>query len=147
MAKGVSDGYLQRLWRDVCLPRDHNRCIVCDCKGEDNELQVHHIVHRRRRVLRHDPQNGVTVHGSKPYTWTYDDEGHTRTLTCHEFADTLAGRELIKSKLGGPRFDYLKEREMWLVKDFLVALGMTRAELEKWELARLKKELAKYKED
>jgi hypothetical protein len=122
----VSDGYLQTLWRKYVKARDNYTCIICGKKDTEDNLQAHHIVHRRQRLLRHDAKNGVTVH----------------TVNCHEYADSLRGRKEIAAKLGAERVEYLEEREQHNVKDFLVASGMTRKELEIYEKENLKKLMA-----
>lgn len=127
----VSDGYLQQLWRKACLLKNGNRCIICGKKDLDENLQVHHIVHRRQRILRHDVRNGVVVH----------------TIDCHEYADSLRGRAEVAAKLGAERMEYLADRELRNVKDWLLALSFTRNDLELFEKDRLKEEIRKYQED
>lgn len=146
-SKGVSDRTLQKYFRKCVLLIHGNMCIICDEKDTDENLQCHHVVHRVHRVLRHNPKNGVPVHHAKPYHWEYDEEGNTRVLTCHEFADTLAGREMVAEKLGGERMEHIKAREGWTVKDFLIAARLSREGMERWELKRLKEIIAKYQGD
>ena len=129
--KGVSDRYLQALWRKCVLLMAGNRCIICDRRKKDHELQCHHVVKRRHRVLRHDPKNGVVV----------------CTLVCHEYADSMRGIAEISAKLGADRVEYLAERQQVFIKDYRFALGHSASQHEEWELANLKKELAKYQED
>lgn len=136
----VSESTLQRHWRRAVLLEWGNYCPICGERGADDELQCHHIVHRRHRLLRHDRRNGVPVHHARIYRYIDDSNeecGH-RAITCHQFADTLTGREMIRESLDLERWEYIKERELRNVKDFLVAAGMSRSELEDYELKMLK---------
>jgi hypothetical protein len=66
---------------------------------------------------------------------------------CHRYAHTERGKAEIRAKLGETHMDYLYEKEGIFIKDYLMALEHSQAEHEKYELARLKKELAMYQED
>ena len=131
MSKGVSDRTLQRYWRKAVLLIHGNRCIICGKKKEDSGLESHHLVKRRKRVLKHDAKNGVPVCVGE----------------CHQVAHTRKGERLIADRLGAAQLEYLEERESWLIKDYRFSLSHSKEEHEEWELARLKEVIAKYQED
>ena len=47
-------------WRAEVLSRDGYTCQFPDC-GANTHLEAHHLISRRNRELRYDPDNGVTV--------------------------------------------------------------------------------------
>jgi len=71
----MKDRYLQKLWRDAVLKKDNYRCVMCGIGGEHN-LQCHHFIKRRVRVLRHDYRNGFAL-----------------CYGCHAKAHTKAGEQ------------------------------------------------------
>ena len=126
--KGVSDRTLQRKWRKAVLLAHGNRCVICGLRKPDSELECHHIIPRRKRVLRHDHYNGVPVCVGE----------------CHQKAHTEAGKLVIWDEIGHDRRDRLLDREGWLVKDHRDALSFSKAEHEEWENARLEAVIKSY---
>ena len=56
--KGLSDSTLHALWRKAVRAQGQNRCIICGAWGQ---LECHHVIHRRYKLLRWDWRNGVPV--------------------------------------------------------------------------------------
>lgn len=106
--RGLSDATLLSLWRRVVLERWFNRCVVC---GSSGPLEAHHIVHRRVYVLRYDPANGMPV-----------------CPACHISADTLRGREYLRSLMGDDQWDRLLDKERVLKRDEMAADGLSDAQ-------------------
>ena len=49
-------------WRELVLERDDYACQLCNCKGDDVILHVHHIKkHSDYKYLRTDVNNGITL--------------------------------------------------------------------------------------
>jgi len=48
---------LDKLWREYIHARDFETCGVCNNPGNN----AHHIVGRRNRTLRWDPENGIIL--------------------------------------------------------------------------------------
>ena len=122
--KSVSDSTLRKYWKLAVIEHYGMVCQIC---GKEHEaLDCHHIVHRKKRVLRWHWYNGVPVCRDG----------------CHNFADTLAGRDEIRFKIGEEKYTYLKTNEKWLYKDFLRRYnGITDNEFREYELKELKKVL------
>ena len=116
--RGLSDATLCSLARRVALRRYGYRCIVC---GQEGDLEGHHVIHRGVRVLRYDPDNIVPVCKYQ----VAPDVRHGES--CHQWADTLEGREYVRSFLGEDVWAKLCEKEHVLLRDELAADGLTRA--------------------
>jgi hypothetical protein len=114
----VSDGYLLKLFRQAVLKKHDRRCVFC---GNDNiaELDAHHIVHKRHRVLRWDWRNGVPVCRQKCKNGVDKN---------HDYADTLAGRDEIQEIIGAGRWVYLKTQEQYTLPAYCAKHGMSRDE-------------------
>ena len=97
----------------------------------EGDLESHHIIRRNHRVTKLDVMNGVPV----------------CKLECHGIAHRNSGKRIIDERLGASHCEYLDERENILVKDYKMAMSFSTMGLEEYELANLKKELAKYQED
>jgi len=123
--KSVSDSTLKRYWKLAVLSHYGNTCQIC---GKTHEgIDIHHIVHVGKRVLRWDWFNGVPVCRDG----------------CHNFADTLSGRDEIRFKIGEDKYAYLKKNEHLLYKDYLFASLMNDNEFREFELKKLKQILNK----
>ena len=117
--KSVSDSTLRKYWKLAVLKHYGNTCQICG-KTHDG-IDIHHIVHCKKRVLRWDQFNGVPVCRDG----------------CHAYSDTLSGRDEIRFKIGDKRYVYLKENEKWLYKDYLFTNKMNDNEFRRVELKRL----------
>jgi hypothetical protein len=98
-----SDKYLQNLWREAVRAHWGRRCARCG----DPAIQCHHIVPRRRALLRNDWRNGIAL-----------------CAECHAWAHTTAGRRWVESQVD---MDYLESRDVD-AKQWLQDHGMSRAE-------------------
>ncbi len=118
----MTDRTMQRWWRRAVLTVHKNKCAVCGRIREPEELECHHLVKRRYRILRHDDRNGVPVCKGK----------------CHSYADTTAGTAEILSKHKWA--DYLNSvvRDFRTVKDYLVQKGITQKQMDEKSLEELK---------
>ena len=90
------------------------------------ELEVHHFVKRRHKVLRWDWKNGFPLCNSLTQN------------KCHIVADTMLGRQKLINIMGEERFEYLANEEKITKKDFCLAHGMSTKEFEKMFLDELK---------
>jgi hypothetical protein len=113
--KGLSDSTLIKLWRQAVITTYGGKCVICQAIGN---LECHHIVHCKIKVLRWDRDNGVPVCPSL-------------RSNCHQFADSLAGREIVKQVIGQERYNHIKELEHVLFKDFIRNLGISENEWRK----------------
>jgi len=115
MPKAPSDSNLQVWWRKAVKAIHGDACKICGAQP----VQIHHMVKRRKVVLRHDWRNGLPL-----------------CVECHAGIDTIKGRNYIAQYLD---MDYLSGWESVTFKDYLVLHGMTRAEFLNNELDELKK--------
>ena len=112
--KGYSDSYMQNLWRKAVQAHWNYRCARCGAA----EGQCHHIVPRRKAILRNDWRNGILL-----------------CVECHRWAHTLAGRRWVESVVD---IDYLTERDV-ILTDWLQDNGMSRNEFDRAVVAELKR--------
>ena len=110
--KGYSDGYLLTLRRLVVRARAGDQCEICGSTSPRG-LQDHHIIKRRVRITRYDPDNGIYL-----------------CAICHGFAHTKRGEEKVRDIIGEKRWSYLASVEMVTLKQELVRAGQTKKE---WE--------------
>ena len=113
-SKGYSDGYLQNLWHKAVRAHWSNRCARCGSP----DIQCHHVVPRRKALLRNDWRNGIAL-----------------CAECHAWAHQLAGRRWVESVVD---IDYLTERDV-ILTDWLQAHGMSRKEFDKAVAEELKR--------
>jgi len=104
---GTSDATLSRLWRLVVKKQFCNRCIICH-NPNVNELECHHIVHVRCKILRWDWRNGVPVCSPR-----------LTGRSCHAYCDTLNGREFVRLHIKPEDWEFIKSHEHIIHKDFL----------------------------
>lgn len=118
--KGLSDATMQRWWRRAVLAYHSNTCAVCGRVRADCDLECHHLIKRRYRILRNDYRNGVPVCKGE----------------CHRIADNNSGWLLAKH----PFKDYITRitSTYITVKDYLIDWGMTLAEFDAQTLEDLK---------
>ena len=106
-----SESTLLALWRKVVRKEWGSSCAMCGANESGGELEIHHIVKRRCKLLKFDPQNGIPVHVGP----------------CHEAAN-LAAPRLIPAK----QYDYLQYWRGVSFKQYLVDEGITEDEWRKW---------------
>lgn len=126
MAKGASDSRLLSLWRKAVLSYHGHKCFFCGTYG-DATLQCHHIVRRRRVILRFDYRNGIPL-----------------CAKCHQFAHTKEGEMEIMRK--HRHYDYCVVNERLTYKQYLVENGLTDAEFRQMKKEELL-EVIKREED
>ena len=112
--KKLSERYLDGLWSRAIRAKAHGRCQLCGAPAE----QAHHVVPRRKKVLRHDIENGVAL-----------------CFRCHAYAHTARGNRDVEALVD---MEYLMELESVLLKDYLESREITRAEFSHLIADRLK---------
>lgn len=115
--KGFSDSTMLKLFNKAVLIKNGGRCFLC---GKTDNLEVHHIVKRRNKILRYDYRNGIPV----------------CKYGCHQEIDSIAGLKLIEVMRP---FDIIhcSEFQNMPFKEYLVKRGITEKEF----LEEKKKEL------
>jgi hypothetical protein len=113
--RGASDGYLLQLWRRAVMKRWGDRCIVC---GAVTDLDCNHIIKRRVRLLRYDPDNGVPVCRMRQSPYAIG-------KSCHQWAESLDGLEYIRGLVGRSVWHKLRGRENLSKKSYLTKQGQT----------------------
>jgi Ni,Fe-hydrogenase I cytochrome b subunit len=118
----MTDRYLLMLWRKaVLITRDH-RCYICD---QVTDLECHHFIKRKIRVLRYDWRNGFPL-----------------CLACHQLAHISVGYNIIANKMGRINYEYLIEMERYTLKQYLFEKCISRAEWEAGIVKELKSIIA-----
>jgi hypothetical protein len=108
--KGYADRTMMTLWRRAVLQHWGYRDPISghyDPSGES--LQCHHIASRRHWLLRYDWRNGIPL-----------------TVESHGFAHTGEGHDAIRALVD---VDYLNTRERLRKKDYMMAHGVSEAEI------------------
>lgn len=119
--KRISDRTMQMWWRRAVLVAGGHKCAVCGRVRPANELDAHHLVNRRCKLLRNDWRNGVPVCRGE----------------CHQEAERLTVTTKIIEAYS--RRDYLEwKRGFKTVRDYLVNRGITMDEFERSTLEELK---------
>ena len=98
--KSVSDKYLLKLLREASLIKHGHRCFIC---GNMNikELDIHHIIKRKHKILRYDWRNTVPV----------------CRFGCHSKIDSIMGIRLLE-ELRPLDMIHLREYENMTFKDY-----------------------------
>lgn len=111
----VSESYLDALWREAVYKQFGGRCALC---GKD-DAQAHHVVGRRRRVLRWDVQNGILL-----------------CTGCHECAHKNQPKfyRLTQKAVDYP---YLEDMSLTLV-DYCTKMGISKDEFRQQRKEQLK---------
>lgn len=122
-----TDRYLEMLWRKAVLAEFKNRCAYCGNLNID-EIECHHIVKRRHKILRWDWKNGVT--GCKH--------------TCHKFYHTVKGGWWIATK--HIYYSYLLEME-GQYKQYLVENGFTDTDFRRIKVSELKNKIKEHENE
>jgi len=128
----MTDRYLCDLFRQAVLLKNNNRCIFCG-NSNINELEVHHFIHRRIRVLRWDWRNGFPLCNS------------LTANKCHIKADTMLGRQKLINIMGEERFEYLANSEKITKKDYCLAHCLSNKEFEMIFYNELKEIIERFK--
>lgn len=118
----LNDRTMQSHWRKAVLKANRNRCAVCGIIRADGELECHHLVKRRYRILRHDYRNGVPV----------------CIMGCHRYADTTTGTAEILKKHKYEEYLTGIVRKYQTVKEYLIDYGITQLEKDRADLDELK---------
>ena len=105
-----TDKYLLRLWRQAVLKEYDSKCFICG-NTVLNEIDCHHIVKRRNRILRYDYWNGIPV----------------CRMGCHNDIDSIAGRDILRDRIP-TKIDYCAFYERMTLKEYLSSHSMTRDE-------------------
>ena len=93
--KGLSDSTLLSLWRKAVHKSWKGKCALC---GSEEELECHHVVPRRHRLLRFDVRNGLLL-----------------CKMCHKLIPTLWGQRVTRelfAAAGELTSEYLEYWEM-----------------------------------
>ncbi len=99
--KKYTDKYILKLWRQAVLKNNKSQCFLCGNMNVD-ELECHHIVKRRHKILRYDLWNGIPV----------------CRMTCHNLIDSLKGRRKLRETYP-ERLDYLEKYENMTFKEYI----------------------------
>jgi hypothetical protein len=118
-----SDSTLSSLWRKAVWVLNGMRCPFC---GNTNfeQVQIHHIIHRASLLLRFDFRNGIPACNCEPQGDPRKYEGKT----CHQFADSNAGRDFVREIKGETDWKYLIETELKTSSAEFTKQGITRDE-------------------
>ena len=100
--KSVSDGYLNKLWRQAVLTKWEYSCPYCGNTDIDT-IQCHHIIKRRNVILRWDVKNGIPG----------------CTCPCHQYYHTKAGHRWIEEQLDEQTIMHLDTYENMTYKNYL----------------------------
>lgn len=119
---GVSSSHMTALFRAAVRKKYNNRCAFCNSVMDP---QAHHIVHRNDYLLKWDHRNGILLCGP----WH---------LNCHAKADTIFGREMVRSIIGDEDWNYLKSLERIPKKQYFVEHGLSEREFRERAKAELK---------
>jgi hypothetical protein len=114
--KSVSDGYLMQMWRKAVLNQYNNKCFRC---GKTEELECHHFIKRRHKLLRWNWRNGIPG--------CHD---------CHKFYHTKIGENWISDRI--KFYIYLLHSENLIYKQYLIDNNLTDNEFRNKILADLK---------
>lgn len=119
--KGYGKTTMNSLWRKAVLANYNHRCAYCG-NTDITEIECHHIVYRRHKILRWDYRNGIP--GCK--------------FTCHKIYHTKKGEQWISSVHRD--YDLITSLENVTFKQYLVDNCLTEKEFlefRKEEMRRL----------
>jgi len=118
----MTDKYMLNLWSKAVRVEKGDYCYACGQPAHS----VHHVIRVRHKLTRYDPKNGLPL-----------------CAECHKKAQRSIGWDvdlIPDDKL------YLRERANINIKDWLVRLGMTMKEFEKFAADELKAIIARGRE-
>lgn len=104
----MKDTTVQKYWRQAVYKIFNGQCVLCGCPYD---LQAHHFIKRRHKVLYNDWRNGFLL-----------------CKECHSTADQLENRDKIIKVMGIEQYNYLCHREKYILKDYLIERGISRKE-------------------
>lgn len=107
--RGLSDGRLQKLWRQAVIAVWRSDPLSGERQAE--RLQCHHLVFRRYWITRHDWRNGVPL----------SPESHRRV-------HGIEGNGPLLELLTPEHRTYLTTLQRWTKHDWLLYSGMSEAE-------------------
>ena len=87
----MTNRYLTMLWRKAVLIKRGNRCWICDKFDIPDNLECHHFIKRRKKILTYSWINGFPVH----------------KINCHDIAHTKKGEHKLITKMGQNIYFYL----------------------------------------
>lgn len=108
--KGPADLTLNRLWSKACMKLTHGSCYLCGAPA----VQTHHLVPRRRKLLRWDVENGMPL-----------------CVGCHREVHAAPG--MAWAILPEPQADYLKGNSQVVYKQWLQDNELTDEEFRQQE--------------
>jgi len=114
----MTDKYILSLWSKAVLTSKGDVCYTPGCGQPVHSC--HHIIRRHHKLTRYDVRNGLPL-----------------CAECHRKAQRSIGWDIDMI----PECDklWLREASNINIKDYLVKLGMTRAEFEKFAADELKR--------
>ena len=114
----MTDKYILSLWSKAVLTSKGEYCYNPECRQPAHS--VHHIIRVKHKLTRYDIRNGLPL-----------------CAECHRKAQRSIGWDIDMI----PQADkaWLREASNINIKDYLVKLGMTRAEFEKFAADELKR--------
>jgi hypothetical protein len=126
--KKYSENYLNQLWRKAVLADHGNRCAYCG-NTRTQEIECHHIVKRRHKILRWEWRNGIPGCRYK----------------CHMFYHTKAGELWIAEN--HKHYKLLLDHETIVYKQYLLDVKLTDAEFRELEILELKTKIKEHKNE
>lgn len=111
----ASESALNMWWRRAVLAHWRGRCAIC---GSTYELECHHVIKRRKKVLRWDWRNGVAL-----------------CTGCHRMLHDYPWKFEAKLRLD---YEYLERWSNVTIKEHLLNIGMSEAEWTQKMLTELK---------
>lgn len=115
------------------------RCFFCGHHQDTTLMDVHHIVHRRNRILRWDINNGVLV-----CRLAHPDSPTGGKSSCHDYADSPSGIAQLGQEYP---FEYLTKYKHIVFKEFLKENKMTEKEFDAETSAKLDRIIKAYKSE
>ena len=110
------------LWRKAVLIKRGNRCWICDKFDIPDNLECHHFIKRRKKILAYSWINGFPVHH----------------FECHQIAHTKKGERKLTETMSQLNYEYLLEMEPYTLKQYLFEHCISRAEWEQGIVKELK---------
>ena len=111
----MTERSLDILFRKAVLLSWGGACVFCG-NGNQDQLEAHHIIKRRKKVLKWDIKNGLPLCNS------------LSANKCHIAADSKKGEAKIRSIIGEETWNYLCDLEDVTIKDIVIKSGMSSAE-------------------
>ena len=113
----MNDKYLLALWSKAVRAQKGTGCYNPECSNQAHS--VHHIIRVGHKLTRYDVRNGIPL-----------------CAECHRRAQRAIGWDM--DMIPADEKTYLQWAANINIKDWYLDVGLTRAEFEKGEAARLK---------